>query len=687
MSFSSTTARVQYTGDGTTVDFTVPFPFQADADLGVIVTTSGVDVTKVVNVDYVATGEGLAGGGNVRFTTAPASGTTVTIFRDLDLNQTRSFTYNGSFPTPTVTAAADKAMQAAQQLNEKLKRTFRLSEASAEIAPLTVADRAGKVPAFDNNGNPTLIAPEITAFPYGAPYSVSNIAALKAIPASVVPTGTQVSVAGYYTSGDGGGGLFYYASGSSATAVNGMVVAPDVGAGRWFRNYTGNPSIKYFGATFDGVTDDSAAWAAAASWSNSNKNTIAIPSGSSVYAGGDFTQDYVSFCGSGMPSVAADLSALLGGTIILGKWVFRGKNVFVRDLGCGMGSARGGSASDAFVASNASGEWAHVENVVGLGRAAADAFHGVLIEGYSRLTGGNVVGGRNQFGVAIKARSANFGNITGYDAGEAGVIIKHDKDYSGAGKCAFGNVVSLNTSATFGLLIYCYNTGSSTLEMRDVSAGNVIYGGVQYGVCLRADKVGAGVALMDSVTVGDISGTHTADGFLIQAVGGAQIFTVKHGDLIVTPSGSSAGVATYGAGFNVITGKVVASVPSGSSRENNAIYVDTGVYYFISSGVATSISYTANNAGISFNGTSAHIGGPNLFESYGSAPIIRTGLNSNGTPSSGRFVRGEFVRYNLPSIDGSSMSLIGWRRLTTGSGHVMGTDWAREYSSHVSPAI
>lgn len=256
MSFSSTTARSQYTANGSQVDFVIQFPFQADADIGVIVTTSGVDVTMTLNTDYTVSGEGTTGGGNVRFTSAPASGTTVTIFRNLDLNQTRAFTYNGSFPTRTVTDAADKAMQAAQQLDEKLKRTFRISEASAEIAPLTVAERAGKVPAFDANGHPTLIAPEITAFQYGAPYAVSNVTALKALPAIIIPTGTQVSVAGYYTPSDGGGGLFYFSSGSSASDDGGTVIQPTSGSGRWLRSFSGIVNVRWFGAKGDASNDD-----------------------------------------------------------------------------------------------------------------------------------------------------------------------------------------------------------------------------------------------------------------------------------------------------------------------------------------------------------------------------------------------------------------------------------------------
>ncbi len=263
MSFSSTTDRAQYTGNGSTKDFAVPFPFQADGDIAVVVTTSGVDSTKTLNVDYAVTGEGTEGGGNVRFTTAPASGVTVTIYRDIDLNQTRDFNYNGSFPTSTVTGAADKAMQAIQQLNAKLKRTFRISEASAEIAPLTVADRAGKVTGFDSAGNPVLLEQPLTVLPNGAAYDVASIAALKAISVGSIPSSKQIVVAGYYTPGDGGGGVFYYDSTSTDADNGGTVIAPNSGAGRWRRVYKGALNVRWFGAKGDSSTNDYAAIIAA----------------------------------------------------------------------------------------------------------------------------------------------------------------------------------------------------------------------------------------------------------------------------------------------------------------------------------------------------------------------------------------------------------------------------------------
>lgn len=55
-------------------------------------------------------------------------------------------------------------------------------------------------------------------------------------------------------------------------------------------------------------------------------------------------------------------------------------------------------------------------------------------------------------------------------------------------------------------------------------------------------------------------------------------------------------------------------------------------------------------------------------------------------PSDGGWTQGDFVNKSNPSKDGNNMTILGWTRLTTGTGNVSGTDWAICYVSHVSPA-
>lgn len=59
---------------------------------------------------------------------------------------------------------------------------------------------------------------------------------------------------------------------------------------------------------------------------------------------------------------------------------------------------------------------------------------------------------------------------------------------------------------------------------------------------------------------------------------------------------------------------------------------------------------------------------------------------SASIPVSGTYEVGDYVYARTPVIDANNLVLLGWSRLTTGSNHVLGTDWARDYGSHVTPA-
>lgn len=88
--------------------------------------------------------------------------------------------------------------------------------------------------------------------------SEASIAALR------LSSGLQeehVFVSGYASQNDGGGGFFYWDAQSTAADNGGTVIqATGVATGRWIRVITSNClSVKYFGATGDGSTDDRAA--------------------------------------------------------------------------------------------------------------------------------------------------------------------------------------------------------------------------------------------------------------------------------------------------------------------------------------------------------------------------------------------------------------------------------------------
>jgi parallel beta-helix repeat protein len=56
-------------------------------------------------------------------------------------------------------------------------------------------------------------------------------------------------------------------------------------------------------------------------------------------------------------------------------------------------------------------------------------------------------------------------------------------------------------------------------------------------------------------------------------------------------------------------------------------------------------------------------------------------VSNSAMPSSGTYVIGHFVRNTAPAISTGKV-LMGWSRLTTGSGHVLDTDWAGLYATN-----
>lgn len=82
-----------------------------------------------------------------------------------------------------------------------------------------------------------------------------NIAGLRLL---VGTAGAVAAVHGYYTSADGGGGMFNWDSASTASDDGGLTILPTghVGAGRWRRMYSGPLCVEQYGAKGDNIQDD-----------------------------------------------------------------------------------------------------------------------------------------------------------------------------------------------------------------------------------------------------------------------------------------------------------------------------------------------------------------------------------------------------------------------------------------------
>ena len=156
MTVSSTTSKVSYSGNGSTVAFTVTFYFLASSDIKVLVrSANGTEVVKTLGTDYTVTGAGDPAGGTVTFGTAPASGQTVVLARSVPLTQVTDYTPNDPFPAETHERALDKLTQVTQQINEAVDRSIKLSLSNTMTSTeftVDAAERANKVFGFDAAG-------------------------------------------------------------------------------------------------------------------------------------------------------------------------------------------------------------------------------------------------------------------------------------------------------------------------------------------------------------------------------------------------------------------------------------------------------------------------------------------------------------------------------------------------------
>ena len=167
-------SRVQYTGNGSTTAFSVPFNALTQAEIVVTVTTSGVDSVKTLGTHYSLTTAPFATG-TVTFITSPtdytpAASTTITISRSLDFKQETDYQANDALDAETLEEGYDKAMMAAQQLDDDKNRTLKYSATLTDdfagdddftTISASSTDRASKYLTFDSSGKLSVVA-EVT---------------------------------------------------------------------------------------------------------------------------------------------------------------------------------------------------------------------------------------------------------------------------------------------------------------------------------------------------------------------------------------------------------------------------------------------------------------------------------------------------------------------------------------------
>jgi hypothetical protein len=124
MTVSSTVNREQYATNGVTTAFTIHFPFIIETDVNAIfVTSGGVSTTLALNTDFTVSG-GLGSGGTLTMMSAPATGGTLTIYRDLDFTQETHYVEDDPLPADSLEGDIDRSVMRDQQLQDGQDRAL-----------------------------------------------------------------------------------------------------------------------------------------------------------------------------------------------------------------------------------------------------------------------------------------------------------------------------------------------------------------------------------------------------------------------------------------------------------------------------------------------------------------------------------------------------------------------------------
>lgn len=318
MTVQTNTNVASFNGDGANKVFPIGYKFNSAADLVVLLVDDVAVTTQILtlNSDFTVTGAGDDEGGTVTLEVAPTANQRLTIIRIVDILQLTDLRNQGKFYAEIHEDAFDLLTMIAQQHQSDIALSLRVAETDPEPARIpSVAQRAGKLLAFDASGNPTATLPAAdsstelrqeladgSSSTHGSAlvgHRGSNVrialdrraiyadtlSSLKALSVAELP----VNQAAHITT-TGRAGLFVWRSGDQSANVSadpqeGVWVASDSDAtgasGAWLRQYSSldGVDVNWFGANKDGVTNDGPYFTAAVSYAKGRDNRVSVPAG------------------------------------------------------------------------------------------------------------------------------------------------------------------------------------------------------------------------------------------------------------------------------------------------------------------------------------------------------------------------------------------------------------------------
>ena len=158
MSVSGTGYSVSITGNGSTTNIAVTYPFQgtgSTSELTVVERTisTGAEVTKTYTTDYTVTG-GSGSTGTVIAGTAPADTVEWHVRRNTSTTQTTDYVTNDPFAADTLERDLDRLTMAGQERDGDISQSFKFPDTYTGGAAVTMPEPvASAYLLFNNAGN------------------------------------------------------------------------------------------------------------------------------------------------------------------------------------------------------------------------------------------------------------------------------------------------------------------------------------------------------------------------------------------------------------------------------------------------------------------------------------------------------------------------------------------------------
>jgi hypothetical protein len=551
--------------------------------------------------------------------------------------------------------------------------------------------------------------------------SVATYAALRAF----AGTSKTVNVTGYLASAAPSGiaGIFTCDDDDTTSADNGGTIIVASNGKRWKRVFSGAINVQWFGAVGDGTTDDYAAFQAAIDSLYPNGGSIHVPKTSLRYRISDqlvFTTQ-IKFYGDG----AHENPGTVDGESFPFPTLYQGTVLYFDTGAAGLQFYDCTDVSvTAFLAGDSSVKFKYpgARRSVVRDMTLLSADNGALpdigshgIESRTQIFMDNVscIGFRGDGIRIIGSTDAEdpwttpYGNVSLsqlrncrtrvnggrglYIAGrDANVIGVYNHDSALNGSWGFednglaGNLYSACHAATNNTAL----TADADLNIGSFKASSAVGRHVYHGCYVEGGNGRKGALTVACEVVGGNLGDAgdnwaSAEPALIATAG----TSVRKG----WRSWNFVGAADVLAGTGVPpTG--VGNVPlwwgstddaggpdaDGYKLHRNFVFDKTWELVYANSVSARLIQFIGNGHADTALESGYAVGFPSgiVVGSVGSAPRLLPAQNV--APSAGTYRRGDFVLNTEPSISGGKV-LLGWSRLTNGSGHVAGTDWTPCY--------